>query len=132
VKVYRVAHKSALESGFPSGPYAGKGVPDDSAQRLWGMASAHSTMTHPTPYADPDLHHIAEHERCGFDSLDALNAWFDGWTDALAECEFVVWTYEVPEWALRVGRCGQVVFDSIEAVEVSSHEFMHEQTALFA
>jgi hypothetical protein len=96
------------------------------------MASDHSNTTHPSPYADPLLMGIQSYERCGFDSLDALNAWFDGWTEALADCGFEVWAYDVADWAVRVGAHGQVVFDAREAVELDRHEFTPEQLALFA
>ncbi|MFD3904114.1 hypothetical protein HXS80_15985 [Streptomyces sp. CB04723] len=132
MKVWRVGHKSALNSGFPSGPYTCAGVPDEACDRLWGMAGAHSNSTHPSPQADPLLRGIQPEERCGFDTCDALNEWFDGWTDVLHECGFEVWAYEVPDWAARVGRNGQVVFLANEAVEIGRHAFTPEQMALFA
>ncbi|WTP74871.1 hypothetical protein OG778_23790 [Streptomyces sp. NBC_00184] len=130
--VWRVGHGSALDSGFPSGPYTCTGMPEASVSRLWGMASDHSNLTHPSPYADPALRSIAAHERCGFDSREALNNWFDGWAEALDEADFEVWSYTVPDWAARVGAHGQVVFSSHEAVELSRHKFTLEQAALFA
>lgn len=129
--VWRVGHKSALDSGFPSGPYTCTGLNDEDTSRVWGMASEHSNATHPSPYADPALYGIASFERCGFDSREALNEWFDGWTDALEASGFVVWKYEVPDWAARVGRMGQVVFDAHEAVEVGSFPWAPEQLTLF-
>jgi hypothetical protein len=132
MKVYRVGHKTALDSGFPSGPYTCEGVPPEDVARMWGMASDHMGGTHPSPYADPALMGIQSFERCGFDSLDALNRWFDNWTEALDESGFQVWTYEVPDWAVRVGRHGQAVFDGREAVELAQHVFAPEQMALFA
>lgn len=132
MKVYRVGHKSALDFGFPSGPYTCEGVPSADVGRMWGMAPAHASGTHPTPRADPLLNGIDSHERCGFDSLEALNRWFEGWGEALAESGFQVWMYEVPDWAVRVGKFGQAVFDGREAVERDRHDFKPEQTALFA
>ncbi|MEU2760416.1 hypothetical protein [Streptomyces sp. NPDC007094] len=132
MKVWRVGHKSALDAGFPSGPYTCDGVPPEDTARMWGMASDHADGTHPTPHSDPALRDIHSHERCGFNGREALNAWFDNWTEALHESGFEVWAYEVPDWATRVGRHGQVVFSSREAVEVSRHSFTHEQAALFA
>ncbi|MGW3674660.1 hypothetical protein [Streptomyces sp. NPDC005166] len=96
------------------------------------MYSAHSRGTHPEPRRDPDLRGIDEHERCGFDSIDALDEWFDGWATALAGCGFVVTVYDVPDWAVRVGRHGQIVFDAAEAVEVDRYPFKPVQAALFA
>ncbi|MER7688336.1 hypothetical protein [Streptomyces sp. NPDC097610] len=75
---------------------------------------------------------MGDYERCGFDSLDALNAWFEGWGEALSECGFQVWEYEVPDWAVRVGAYGQALFHAEEAVEISAYEFTYSQPALFA
>lgn len=132
MKVYRVGHSVALDVGFPSGPYTCRGVPSADVARMWGMASAHMGGTHPSPYADSLLGGISAAERCAFDSIDALNRWFDGFGDALADAGFEVWTYEVPDWAVRVGRYGQAVFVANEAVEIERHAFKPEQTALFA
>lgn len=132
MKVWRVGHKSALDNGFPSGPYTCNGISGEHHERLWGMSCAHSYSTHPSPQADPLLRDIRSNERCGFDSREALNAWFDGWGHVLAECDFEVWAYEVPDWAVRVGRHGQAVFVAGEAVEFSRHEFTPEQLELFA
>jgi len=132
MRVWRVAHKTATQNGFPSGPYNGKGVPVEQYELLWSMGSDHSDAYHPSPYADPELHHIAAHERCGFNSLNALNKWFDGWVEALDGAGFAVYEYDVPDWAARVGRFGQVVFSADEAVEVSSHDFRPVQMTLFA
>ncbi|MFJ8955604.1 hypothetical protein ACIRO1_36485 [Streptomyces sp. NPDC102381] len=129
--VWRVGHSKALDDGVPSGPYTCKNVDEKSSVRLWGMAGDHSNSTHPSPYADPLLRGIASYERCGFNSREALNTWFDGWIEALDSAGFEVWSYEVPDWAARVGRHGQVVFDGREAVEQSRHTFTPEQAALF-
>ena len=130
--VWRVGHKAALDSGFPSGPYTCTGMGEEDTSRVWGMAGEHSNSTHPSPYADPALKGIRSYERCGFDSREALNTWFDGWTDALDESGFEVWTYDVPDWAVRVGAHGQVVFDHNEAREIRRGRFEHEQLPLFA
>lgn len=132
MRVWRVAHRTALDTGFPSGPYTGCGVGTKEAERLWDMAGAHSNLTHPSPQADPKLQGMGDYERCGFDSLDALNAWFEGWGEALSECGFQVWEYEVPDWAVRVGAYGQALFHAEEAVEISAYEFTYSQPALFA
>ncbi|WP_030240712.1 MULTISPECIES: hypothetical protein [unclassified Streptomyces] len=132
MRVWRVGHRSALDSGFPSGPYTAKGLTDAQYGALSGMGWAHSDMQHPCPYADHRLRGIAKEERCGFDSREALNEWFDGWTEAMSEADFLVWEYDVPDWAVRVGGLGQVVFVAEEAVEISHHEFTPEQLTLFA
>lgn len=128
-----MAHRTALESGFPSGPYQGRmKLSDRDSDRLWRMSISHADLSHLPPDADPKLVHISRYERCGFDSRDALSAWFDGWTNTLAECGFIVWEYDVPDWAARVGARGQVVFAAAEAVEVAQYEFQPEQLGLFA
>ncbi|MEU6684409.1 hypothetical protein [Streptomyces sp. NPDC046832] len=132
MKVWRVGHSTALDNGFPSGPYTAKGMPHADYDRLRGMGFSHCDDRHPSPYADPALRGIDTTERCGFDSREALNAWFDGWTQALSEAGCVVWEYEVPDWAVRVGEFGQCVFMAAEAVETGRHNFAPEQLALFA
>ncbi|QAY26961.1 hypothetical protein SEA_SHAWTY_37 [Streptomyces phage Shawty] len=131
MKVWRVAHKAVRESGFPTGPYSCSGLDPDQAQAVWNMAGDHSDGRHPTPYADPELWSIQSHERCGFASPDDLNGWFDGWGDALSRAGFAVYVYDVPDWAARVGRFGQVVFAADEAVELERYDFAPEQLTLF-
>jgi hypothetical protein len=131
VKVYRVGHRTALDTGFPSGPYTCEGLDPEDVVSLWGMAGDHTNATHPSPYADPALKGIDAHERCGFDSLDALNTWFEGWESRLDAAGFIVWEYDVPDWAARVGRSGQVVFNSHEAFERTRRPFEIKQAALF-
>lgn len=133
MRVWRVAHSTARADGFPAGPYSHNGViPSDASARLWAMADDHSYGTHPSPHADFALGWIDAHERCGFDSRDALNSWFDDWTTALAVSGFCVWEYEVPDDAVRVGRRGQAVFSALEAVEVGRHDFDgFEQLTMF-
>ncbi|QAX94034.1 hypothetical protein SEA_EURATIS_39 [Streptomyces phage Euratis] len=132
MRVWRVGHRTALDNGFPSGPYTAKGLTEDDYDRLRGMGWSHSDERHPSPYSDSGLRGIDSSERCGFDSAEALNQWFDEWTEKLAASGFTVWEYEVPDWAVRVGKFGQVVFRADEAVEVSTHEFTYAQPALFA
>ncbi|MBJ6623613.1 hypothetical protein H4N49_36775 [Streptomyces sp. DHE17-7] len=129
--MWRVGHGTALDQGFPTGPYTCRGLTAEQAAHVWHMSTKHSYGTHPSPYADPALKMIANWERCGFDSADALEEWFSGWFDTLHEAGFRVWVYEVPEWAVRVGRRGQAVFDSGEAVEIESYEFRPTQLELF-
>lgn len=135
MRVWRVAHESTLQRGFPAGPYNG-GVELKDATRdvLSDMYGAHCDDDHPSPYWDLSLNGIGPSERCGFNSPDALYDWFAGWTAALDECGFRVWTYDVPEWACTVGTRGQVVFTADEAVEVSSEplNIEPEQLTLFA
>ncbi|AFU62229.1 hypothetical protein TG1_34 [Streptomyces phage TG1] len=130
--MWRVAHESARYNGFPAGPYAcSDALPTRSVSILFHMGLEHSGTDHPSPYADPALRGIADFERCGFESREALNAWFDGWSEALDEAGMRVWVYDVPDWCARSGFAGQVVFDALEAVEVDAYAFEPEQLSLF-
>ncbi|MEU8792192.1 hypothetical protein [Streptomyces sp. NPDC048643] len=102
--------------------------------KLRRMFEAHCAYSHPSPYADADLRGISSHERCGFDSREALSDWFEGFLPLLVECGFRVYTYDVPDFACRVGRAGQAVFDQYEAKELSVEPFAlkPQQIALFA
>lgn len=136
MKVYRVAHHTAKFDGFPSGPYAyGDSLPDDDVARIDNMRWDHSDADHPSPTRDEQLDYfIADHERCGFDSLDALYTWFHNWTRALHESGFRLWVYEVPDYAVRVGAHGQALFDKYEAEMLSMHklDLAPTQLALFS
>ncbi|MET8691759.1 hypothetical protein ABZV65_04340 [Streptomyces bauhiniae] len=90
---------------------------------LFDMAATHAAVTHPAPFFDDDLRTIQVHERCGFNSREALDCWFAGWTGPLSECGFRVWVYEVPDGDVRVGAVGgQVVFDPAHAELIETHE----------
>lgn len=133
MKVYRVAHATARDSGFPSGPYASYDtLPRESNAILQDMRWEHSDDAHPSPSWDRRLGGIGDHERCGFDSLDALYTWFDGWCERLTLAGFLLWVYEAPPEAVRVGEHGQAVFNPSEARELSSEPLKPiAQLALF-
>ncbi|MGY5131297.1 hypothetical protein ACWGJW_02555 [Streptomyces nigrescens] len=123
VKVWRVAHKRATFDGFPSGPYAcAETLPRHVEDALHDMFVAHCDSDHPTPYADRGLRGIDGTERCGFESREALDAWFANFAGLLHECGFRVFAYDVPDDAARVGRCGQVVFSKWHATELERSE----------
>lgn len=78
------------------------------------ISSAHADVTHPMPGAiwRRDGH------ICGFESMSALREWFEGWEADLAEFDYVIRTFEVPDeavWAPRSGGYGQVTFDKSQA-----------------
>jgi hypothetical protein len=124
VRVWRVAHESARYKSFPAGPYShGTELERETAERIDAMRWDHYDDRHNTPHSDPTLRLIQENERCGFDSREALDGWFDGWTKLLTECGFRVYVYDVPDWAARVGRHGQTLFVGDEAVEVKTEPF---------
>jgi hypothetical protein len=120
--IYRVAHKSIATDGFPSGPYTTYGLPDEVAERLNDMRWAHSNSSHPSPWKDPKLNAIRDHERCGFDSLEMLYEWFEGWTKFLRDSGFAVYTFEVDDSVTRVGEYGQTVFSALIAEQRSVME----------
>lgn len=135
MRVWRVAHESARYEGFPAGPYAcSDTLPNEVNLTLSRMFEEHCNVEHPSPYADADLRGISAHERCGFDSREALDEWFSGFARVLSECGFRVYTYDVPDFVSRVGRAGQTVFDQYEAIEldVEPLSLKPQQTALFA
>ncbi|QNE74023.1 hypothetical protein F0344_04865 [Streptomyces finlayi] len=124
MRVWRVAHENARTSGFPAGPYAYGGALDEAtAERIDSMRWDHCGTRHPCPRDDSSLGDIAERERCGFNSREALDGWFDGWTKTLSECGFRIWVYDAPDWACRVGEHGQTLFVADEAVEVRTEPF---------
>ncbi|MFE9026202.1 hypothetical protein ACFYOA_08055 [Streptomyces iakyrus] len=131
MKVWRVGHKTSRQLDFPSGPYTRRGVPREQSELLDGMGWSHGDDEHPSPSFDPALGGIALHERCGFDSREALNKWFDGWLVQLDMADFVVWAYEVPDSAARVGKHGQVVFSTTDATELGHEPFRREQLDLW-
>ncbi|WP_433858212.1 hypothetical protein [Streptomyces kronopolitis] len=131
MRVYRVGHRTALDAGFPSGPYTCEGLDPEHVVALWGMAGDHTNGSHPSPFADPLLKGIEPFERCGFDSREALDTWFEGWESRLDAAGFIVWEYDVPDWAARVGRNGQVVFNNFEAFERTRQLFKVEDLTLF-
>jgi ribosome modulation factor len=97
--VYRVASPKKDCGGIPVGPYATRSEAWES-----DMAWAHGDDDHPGPYRDGDLGDIRSYEFCAFESMDGLNAWFEGWLDKLNESGYLVHVYEVAEEYIRRGR----------------------------
>ncbi|MER5894745.1 hypothetical protein [Streptomyces sp. NPDC001876] len=109
---------------FPAGPYChGSELDSDTAERINDMRYAHCDDRHPSPHWDRTLNLIRDEERCGFNSREALDGWFEGFTKLLAECGFRVYVYDVPDWACRVGEHGQTLFVADEAVEMRTEPF---------
>lgn len=86
------------------GPYS-----PEYAEQLEAMFEDHGNGDHSGPGDDPQLGFIQPEEHCGFATLDALDEWFDGYHEALAELGFVIAKYLVPMERVRYGR-QQVVF----------------------
>lgn len=123
MRVWRVAHTTALTREFPSGPYCGD-LPGAVRSALNPMMNAHCDdyYRHPAPYNSySGLDRIAEHEVCGFNSLYALEAWFEPEYRALMdELGFALHVYDVPDEYARVGCVGQTVFDRTTAELIST------------
>ncbi|QBZ73411.1 hypothetical protein SEA_HEATHER_41 [Streptomyces phage Heather] len=132
MKVWRVAHGTVTWCGFPTGPYSCGGLTEEAVKPLLGMGLDHTPAKQPSPYEDRSIRGIDSTERCGFNSREALDEWFDGWTNELSACGFEVWEYDVPDSAARAGRRGQVVFVASEAVEIRHSPFKPVQLTLWA
>lgn len=87
------------------GPYG-----PEFAEFLDAMFEDHSSGSNPGPQDDPQLGFINEGEHCGFATLEALDEWFDGYHEALADLGFVIAKYLVPIERVRYGK-QQLVFD---------------------
>lgn len=123
MRVWRVAHEMCMHSGFPSGPYTAS-LPFEMEMRLEPMQWAHSSNpTHRSPHhPESRLDGIAGGiEVCGFNSLYALNAWFEPeYRTLMDELGFQVFVYDVPDDVSRVGACGQAVFARSAAELIST------------
>ncbi|ADE43472.1 hypothetical protein phiSA1p28 [Streptomyces phage phiSASD1] len=140
MRVYRVAHTSRTSefsgTAFPVGPYNSEDYQAGTTKRMViAHGGAEQRYQHPTPTADPYLNGLSSWEVCGLSSMDALLDWFAQWLRTLDDAGFVIWTYDVPDADVRVGRTGgQVVFTASEAVLISKERIPLEdqQLALFA
>ncbi|MGN9782784.1 hypothetical protein ACTMTF_15230 [Nonomuraea sp. ZG12] len=122
--VWRVAHQQETYEGFPSGPYVFKGMSQAVYAATSKMANSHSwDDEHPPPSRDGRLNGINDFERCGFDSVLALCTWFKGWEKALHDAGFIIYKYEVSDFAARVGDYGQTVFDTHWATPIGTMHF---------
>lgn len=65
---------------------------------------------YPTPYNDPNIGFIDGSQICGVDSIESVHDWFADALPLLEEVGFKIRKYEVPDWACRAGRTGQIVF----------------------
>lgn len=123
MRVWRVAHGEHRNpfTRFPSGPYVSSGLPRGVSEEIGEIRWDHNDRNHPGPYDDPELRWIGGNEVCGFDSLAALNSWFEPhWRAKLKDNGFQVYVYEVDEDWARVGSLGQTVFNPNEATLVET------------
>lgn len=67
------------------------------------MNMVHGDADHPDPDDDHMLEGIYPDEHCGFATLCALENWFAGYEDALAEEGYGISVYTVPLQSVRYG-----------------------------
>jgi hypothetical protein len=116
------------DTDTPHGPYTGTGLPPEVRNEVDRMRWVHCDEHHLSPYMDGALVGIRMHEVCGFDSLDALERWFEPhWRAAMDRVGFVVHLYEVAEEHARVGSDGQTVFHAKEAELVGTEPLRIEE-----
>lgn len=122
--IYRVAHEVLTYEDFPSGPYHSASLPFELCQSVsWVLVKAHGDCErHLPPQWDSLLDRIEADERCGFDSLEALYKWFEGFIELLIEHGFLIYVYDVHPRDARVGQNGQAVFDMYQAKQVRTLE----------
>lgn len=94
-----------VEKQDGTGPYGN----DADSMNLKQMNAQHGDADHLDPFDDPMLDGIYPDENCGFPTLCALEEWFNGYMDALAECGYRIAVYTVPLASVRYGH-KQAVF----------------------
>lgn len=122
MRVWRIAHSVAInpESKTFAGPYQCSPLRDSGKEVLEvanKLCSAHANEQHPSPQWDMSLGFIRDEEVCGFDSVEAMESWFEGFLGDLADAGFMIFEYEVRE--CRVGKHGQTLFEVAEAELIS-------------
>lgn len=85
------------------GPYA------STSPLIAAMNAMHGDAEHPSPIQDPLLGEPYPDENCGFATLCALEEWFAGYEDDLAEEGYEISVYTVPLDQVRYG-LQQVLF----------------------
>lgn len=103
-----------VEKMCGTGPYFDE---DADNPMLSHMRISHGDAEHPSPAEDPILGSIAFDEACGFATLCALEEWFAGYEDVLAELGYEITVYTVPLASVRYGQ-QQAVFVKDHAVPV--------------
>lgn len=103
------------------GPYTPSKLPERVNTLLDDMWWSHGNpVTHPRPQQDFPSYSIMPDEVCAFISHDSLLRWFDGFEELLDECGFLVYEYDVPEYAVEILN-HQVVVDRSYLQEGTSY-----------
>lgn len=120
MNVYRVQHRVTMMGPYtyPNEEWTSEEWRDWEDVR-WGMMEHHDDPgTHPCPITSMG-HTVHTHERCGFDSLDALLEWFEGALEALEYLGYEVVELVVPDVdVIGPDEHGQVVYNVNSAVRV--------------
>lgn len=113
MKVFRFEHPSDGFGGYQDGNFH----LDQIRMTFREIHGSYSDEVHPCPSYD-GIDGIQCYERCGFESLWDLNAWFTQEEQAsLFEAGFELLAYEIPMDFVRFGR-KQVVFDYNEILDI--------------
>jgi hypothetical protein len=79
------------------------------------LCGEHSNDDHPTPRSIPYW------KICGFESIEALRAWFDGFEDMLDHYGYVIATYTYAE-TVMADDYGQVTFEKDTANRLTTEK----------
>lgn len=88
-----------VESPSGVGPY----VENEDDPALAHMFAVHGDADHPDPFDDPMLDGVYPDEVCGFPTLCALEEWFAGYDDPLADLGYKIAVYTVDLQQVRYG-----------------------------
>ena len=108
VSVFRV------EDANGEGPYGDSSPVKDKLTALY---------SHPAPADDPLLKLIRPDEFCGFATLCALEEWFSGYEDELADAGFEISVYSVMLDQVRYGK-EQLLFRREDAMPIRTFTMM--------
>lgn len=92
VSVFRV------EDAVGDGPYV------STSPVIAAMNAMHGDVHHPAPKDDPLLGEPYPDENCGFATLCALEEWFAGYEDELADAGYEISVYTVKREQVRWGK----------------------------
>lgn len=108
---YRVEHHRS-----DTGPYS-------DPNPVWELVHAHEDMEHPAPWEDTDEvydFYKANTICCALTTKELVYAWFADFIELLAEYNYVLRTFEIPEGSYAAG--AQIVFIRDDAECINSEE----------
>lgn len=122
--VYRVQHSTEN-----IGPYVSSKI-KWSIEWYSEMMSHHSNICHPNLREDNLSEYRDSDYVCGFNSLDKLKSWFDGYLFNLIDAGFIIAEYEVEDYITGISG-KQVVFIPTTFKDITSQliqSFKHEDS----